>query len=160
MCSLPNTPLRTGRGHELADSGMHSGDSGRSSSPRLNTRDLDELVVLAVVGLSYPHDSLSSCRIVFIGLLILVIFVVLTDSVAIHHRLTNWHVDNHVVRAGFMEFLARSHFGHVHVLATESQSWSWQGFFAQLVTTVVPQLDGVVTGHQLLCSDPVSLFPL
>ena len=76
--------------------------------------------------------------------------VVLTTYVARHHRLLtlhfHWHVNNLVARTGPVEALARSDFGHVHVLATEShvyqvdsscfdhsplvpksrQGWAWQ----------------------------------
>ena len=78
-----------------------------------------------------------------------------------------------------MESLARSDFGHVPVLASEShgkqvdsscyddspvvlksrQGWAWQGYLDQFDTLVVQQHNSVMTGHQLLSSDRLSLFP-
>ena len=153
-----------------------------------------------VVVTSWPTlgSSLVLSRLVRIGTLVTLTFVVsssqhcdfdefvvtlsvvLTASVAGHHRLLtlhfHWHVDNLVTRTGPVESLARSDFGHVHVLATEShgyqvdsscfdrslvvlksrQSWAWQGYLDQFDPLVIEQLDRVMTGHQLLCSDPVS----
>ena len=34
------------------------------------------------------------------------------------------------------------------------QGWGWQGFLDQFDTLVIQQLNSVMTGHKLLCSDP------
>ena len=55
------------------------------------------------------------------------VVAVLTASVARHHRLLtlhiHWHVNNLDARTGPVESLARSDFGHVQVLATESRGY-------------------------------------
>ena len=84
-------------------------------------------------------------------------------SVARHHWLltlrVHWHVDNFVARTGPVESLARSDFGHVHVLATEShgyqvdsscfdhspvvlksrQGWAWPSYLDQFDTLTAYQ---------------------
>ena len=69
------------------------------------------------------YSSVSSAS----ALLCHAVIVVLTVSVARHHRLLtlhfHWHVDNLVVRIGPAESLARSDFGHVHVFVIECQGY-------------------------------------
>ena len=103
------------------------------------------------------------------------VIVVLTTSVARHHRLLtlhfHWHVNNNLdARTGPVESLARSDFGDVHVLATGShgyqvdspcfdhspvvpksrQGWAWQRCLDQFDTLVIQQLDGVMTTNSPL----------
>ena len=106
--------------------------------------------------------------------------IVVLMTVAQHHRLLtlhfHWHVNNLVARTGPVESLARSDFGHIHVLATEShgyqvdtscfdhspvvpkcrQGWAWQRYLDQFDTLVIQQLNSVMADYQLLCSDPLS----
>ena len=141
-------------------------------------------------------SSLMLIRLVRIGTPVTLTFIVtslqhcdldgfvVTASVARHHRLLtlhfHWQFNNLVARIGPVESLARSDFGHVHVLATEThgyqvdsscfdhspvapksrQGWAWQRCHDQFDTLVIQQLDSVMTGHQLLGSDPLSFFPL
>ena len=112
LCLHSHTPLRPGRGRELAESGIIT--DAHPPRPRRHSSDSD------------VHRHLTStlrswwirCH---------AVIVVLTASAARHHRLLtlhfHWHVNNLVARIGPMESLARSVFGHVHVLATESHGY-------------------------------------
>ena len=106
------------------------------------------------------------------------VIVVLTTSVARHRWLLTlhfrWHVDNLVARTEPVEYLARSGFGHVQVLATESrgyqvdtscfdhspvvpksrQGWAWQGYLDQFDVLVIQQPNCVISTNSsvlILC---------
>ena len=112
LCLYPHTPIRPGRGHELADSGINT--DTHPPRPHRHSSDSD-VYRLLVSTLRYWWIRRHTAT------------VVLTASVARHHRLLtlhfHWHVDNPVARTGPVESLARSDFGHVHVLATESHGY-------------------------------------
>ena len=97
-----------------------------------------------------------------------VIVVLMNDCCSTHRLPTlhfHWHVNNLAAQTGHVESLARSDFGHVHVLATESHGyqvdsscfdhspvdlksrrcWSWQSYLDQFDTLVIQQLDSVMT---------------
>ena len=98
--------------YELSDSGINTG----TYPPRTHrhSNDFDVHRHLA----STLRSCWARCH---------TVMVVLTTSVARHHRLQtlhfHWHVGNLVARTGPVESLARSDFGHVHVLATESHGY-------------------------------------
>ena len=54
--------------------------------------------------------------------------------------------------------LTHSCFDHSPVVPKSRQGWTWQGYLDQFDTLVIQQLNSVMTGHQLLCSDPLSVF--
>ena len=95
--------------HELADSGINTGTHPNRSHRHSSDFDVHR----------HLTATLRSCWVHCHAAI-----VVLTASVARHHRLLtlhfHWHVNNLVARTGPVEALARSDFGHVHVLATES----------------------------------------
>ena len=144
--------------YELADSGIDTGTRPPRSHRHSSVFDVHR----------HLTSTLRSCWVRCHAAI-----VVLTTSVARHHRL-HWHVNNLVVRTGPVESLARSFFGHVHVLATESQGcqvdsscfdhspvdlksrqgWAWQRYLDQFDTLVIQQLDSVMTTNSsvlILC---------
>ena len=145
--------------HELADSGINTG----THPPRTHRHSSDFDV--------HRHltSTLRSCWVRCHA-----VIVVLTASVARHHRLLtvhfHWHDDNLVARTGPVESLARSDSGHVRVLPTEShgyqvdsscfdhspvvlksrQGWAWQRYLDQFNILVIQQLDIVMTTNSFV----------
>ena len=105
QCLYSHTPLRHGRGRELADSGINTG----THPPRSHRATHFNTAILL--------GSLSRCHSRSHGLCC----STPSASVARHHH--HWHVDNLVARTGLAESLARSDFGPVIVLATESHEY-------------------------------------
>ena len=153
--------------HELADSGINTG----THPPRSHRHSSDFDVHRHLTA------TLRSCWVRCHAAI-----VVFTASVARHHRLLtlhfHWHVNNLVARTGPVEALARSDFGHVHVLATEShgyqvgslcfnhshvvfksrQGWAWQRYLDQFdYQLVIQQLDSVMTTNSPVLATALNL---